>query len=135
VAVAEEQTMDVTPAYLRYASQLRGSTKTGVIANALTAAAERIESLTAEHAGIIEFLGKHSTDQAAEIEQLKETIRAFGRGDIVPITDKDDEIERLRAALEEVLKMSADVPSEDGGELLEALCKRALGNEQKADGQ
>jgi hypothetical protein len=45
------------------------------------------------------------------------------------------EIERLRAALEEVLKMSADVPSEDGGELLEALCKRALGNEQKADGQ
>jgi hypothetical protein len=43
---------------------------------------------------------------------------------------KDAEIERLRAALEEVLKMSADVPSEDGGELLEALCKRALGNEQ-----
>jgi hypothetical protein len=32
----------------------------------------------------------------AEIEQLKETIRAFGRGDIVPITDKDAEIERLR---------------------------------------
>jgi hypothetical protein len=45
------------------------------------------------------------------------------------------EIERLRAALEEVLKMSADVPSEDGGELLEALCKRALGNEQEADEQ
>src|SRR3954469_10194633 len=37
--------------------------------------------------------------QRDEIEQLKETIRAFGRGDIVPITDKDAEIERLRLAL------------------------------------
>jgi hypothetical protein len=58
----------------------------------------------------------------AEIEQLKETIRAFGRGDIVPITDKDAEIERLRAALKTVQTFIAGeqiahalVPEGDGG--------------------
>jgi ElaB/YqjD/DUF883 family membrane-anchored ribosome-binding protein len=60
---------------------------------------------------------------------IVERLRRIEQGDEVQ-ADAADEIERLRAALEEVLKMSADVPSEDGGELLEALCKRALGNEQ-----
>lgn len=41
----------------------------------------------------------------AENERLRSTIRAFGRGDIVPITDKDAEIERLLARLD----MIADI--------------------------
>lgn len=36
---------------------------------------------------------------ADEIEALQSTIRALSKGDIVPITDKDAEIERLTTAL------------------------------------
>lgn len=51
--------------------------------------------------------------QEAEIERLKETIRALGRGDIVPITDRDAENERLRAALKPFAEAAwDDLPDE-----------------------
>lgn len=61
------------------------------------------------------YIAQHAMDTmdaaAAEIERLSETIRAFGRGDIVPITDKDAEIEQLRAVMADALRIMELVPS------------------------
>lgn len=73
-------------------------------------------------------------ESKTEITRLQEAKRRFS--DLADERGKESnalrqENERLRAALKEALEMSRDVSSEDGGELLEALCKRAL--EQKGD--
>lgn len=68
---------DVSPEHLRYEATLRGAYWPR-LPKALLAAADEIEKLRAAHrehiegaAGVIEFLGKHATEQAAEIERLR----------------------------------------------------------------
>jgi hypothetical protein len=61
-SLPEESQMDrseITPDRLRWFAGISGP-YTGRIRSALTMAADKIETLTAEHAGIIEFLGKQA---------------------------------------------------------------------------
>jgi hypothetical protein len=62
--------------------------------------------------------------QEVEIERLRSTIRAFGRGDIVPITDKDAEIEQLRAAIRWALGEEPDADGKWFGETYDEERKR-----------
>lgn len=67
----------ITPGFLRYASQLRGPTKTGMIAKALTDAADKIEQAQRDSAGLVEMLGKRATELSEENERLLAAVEFY----------------------------------------------------------
>lgn len=80
----------------------------------MTATPENLRSLAAERR---QKFGNRDTrlaqalDGAADlIERLDDTIRAFGQRDIVPITDRDAEVDRLEAALHQIDSWSRAYP-------------------------
>jgi hypothetical protein len=75
---------EVSPGLLRYVSDLRGPTKSGMISRALSGAAALIEKMEAEQkarlveaAGIIEFIGQHATELSDENERLRAALKPF----------------------------------------------------------